>query len=337
MEVLFVTGGAGFIGSTLVKYLIKNTNFIIVNIDCLTYAGNLKSLDEVHNSDRHIFYQLNICDKNSILSLFDKYKPIGIFHCAAESHVDNSIANPDTFLSTNILGTYNLLEVVRVYLNKYNNNFKMIHVSTDEVFGELGETGFFNEDSKLDPRSPYSATKASSDLLVLAWIHTYQLPVIITNCTNNYGPYHHIEKLIPNSINKAINNELIPIYGNGHNIRDWLYVEDHVCALFEIYKHGKTGQRYCIGSHNEITNLQLITKVCEILDQIQGKNNKNSYKNLITFVKDRKGHDFRYAIDYSKLHKEINWQPKYKLNDGLLLTIKWYLDNQQWVKSCKKK
>ncbi len=336
---LFITGGAGFIGSAVIRLLIKNTDYNIVNIDKLTYAGNLESLKDVSNSSRYAFVQIDICDGEAIRNLFNKYNPIGVLHLAAESHVDRSIVGPEAFINTNIVGTYTLLDATKEYytqLKSANNieiltKFKFVHISTDEVFGSLGDTGYFDESTGYDPRSPYSASKASSDLLVKAWFHTYDLPIVITNCTNNYGPYHFPEKLIPLVINNALQEKKLPIYGMGENVRDWLYVDDHARGLLLAYENGIVGESYCIGGHNEKTNLEVVKTICDILDKIKPRQNNKSYHELITYVKDRAGHDYRYAMDPTKIETKLGWKPQETFETGIEKTVKWYLDNQEWV------
>ena len=327
---ILVTGGAGFIGSNLIKYALKNfKNYNIVNIDSLTYAGNLYNLSEINQSN-YIFRKVDINNINEIKSIFNEFNFDIVIHLAAESHVDRSIENPFLFAHTNIIGTLNLLEISRL---KWKNNFDnkvFFHVSTDEVFGSLGNSGYFNEKTKYDPRSPYSASKASSDHFVRAYGETYSLPFYISNCSNNYGPYQFPEKLIPLIINNIYNELPLPVYGKGDNVRDWLYVEDHASAIFEIISNGKIGNTYCIGGENEVKNIDivkiLIDKVDKYLDRKKGSSNK-----LISYVKDRKGHDFRYAIDNSKLINELGWKPRYDFNTGIDYTIKWYLDNIEWM------
>lgn len=336
-KTLVVTGGAGFIGSALVRLLINTTDYNIVNIDKLTYAGNLESLKEIENNPRHIFKHLDICDLNKIADVFKEYRPVGVIHLAAESHVDRSIVAAEDFIRTNIIGTYTLLECVHEYYNKVIDKdlrdvFKFVHVSTDEVFGSLGMTGYFNEKTAYDPRSPYSASKASSDLLVKAWHHTYGLPVVITNCTNNYGPYHFPEKLIPLIINNALQLKPLPIYGKGDNVRDWLYVEDHVRGLLLAYEKGVSGESYCIGGHNERTNFAVVKEICQILDKLKPRADNKSYNELIVYVTDRMGHDYRYAMDPSKIMHELGWKPLDNFESGIRKTIVWYLNNQDWVK-----
>jgi len=334
---VIVTGGAGFIGSNLVRYLINNTNWLVINVDKLTYAGNLESLKDIENNPRYRFEQVDICDKNGIRNVFEKYHPAGLMHLAAESHVDRSIDGPDDFVRTNVLGTFVLLEEARFYWNKLSvkdkERFRFLHVSTDEVFGSLGSSGFFNETTPYRPNSPYSASKASSDHFVRAWYHTYGLPTIITNCSNNYGPYQFPEKLIPVVILSAIKNRKIPVYGKGENVRDWLYVEDHARALHKAFTLGKPGETYLIGGSNERKNIEVVTKICEILDEIYPCSKIGTYKNLIEFVTDRPGHDFRYAINASKIRSELNWQPMESFESGIRKTVKWYLENQQWCEN----
>ena len=330
---LFVTGGAGFIGSALVRLLVNNTKYSIINIDKLTYAGNLESLKSIENSSNYSFVQADIGDYQKINGLFNKYKPCGIIHLAAESHVDRSITGPNEFIQTNIVGTYNLLECARKYYNSLDDksNFKFVHVSTDEVFGSLGEIGYFSESTSYDPRSPYSASKASSDLLVKAWFHTYNFPIVITNCTNNYGPYHFPEKLIPLIINNALQLKPLPVYGNGENIRDWLYVDDHARGLLLAFERGIIGESYCIGGHNERNNIQVVNTICSILDELKPRVDGRKYSDLITFVTDRQGHDYRYAMDPTKIMHDLGWKPLEDFDSGIRKTVQWFLDNKEWV------
>lgn len=331
---VIVTGGAGFIGSALIRYLINETNHEVLNIDKLTYAANLKSLDSISQSSRYRLIKEDITELDSISTIIQEFKPDAIFHLAAESHVDNSILNPIDFVKTNVLGTANLLHAST---NLWKNlseidkeNFRFLHISTDEVFGDLGDEGSFTEDTPYNPSSPYSASKAGSDHLVRAAFRTYGLPAIITNCSNNYGPYQHCEKLIPKVIQRIINGKKIPIYGSGLQVRDWLYVEDHVQALYEVYKNGITGQTYNIGGNNEKTNIEVINMICELIDknkkyQFNGK----SSSNLIHYVEDRPGHDRRYSIDASKIKNTLSWEPKTSFEAGIQETIEWYLNNTE--------
>lgn len=332
-KTLLVTGGAGFIGSAVVRQLINHHDYQVVNIDKLTYAGNLESLKEISGNPRYHFEQVDICDKDNITRIFNYYQPVGILHLAAESHVDRSIVGPGEFIQTNIVGTYNLLECAREYYNQLEDKtqFKFVHISTDEVFGSLGAGGYFRETTAYDPRSPYSSSKASSDMLVRAWYHTYNLPVVITNCTNNYGPYHFPEKLIPLVINNALAGKALPIYGKGDNVRDWLYVEDHAKGIILAYERGQLGESYCIGGHNEKTNLEVVQTICKILDQLKPKADKTSYVNQISYVTDRAGHDYRYAMDPTKIQTELGWQPEENFDSGIKKTVEWYLDNRKWV------
>ena len=325
MKNILITGGAGFIGSHLVKYLVKKyKDYNIINLDKLTYASNISFLDEIKNFENYFFVQADICDLEQVQEIFNKYKISNVIHLAAESHVDNSIENALEFAKTNILGTINLLELCRKNWNKIKNNL-FYHISTDEVFGTLDESGIFNENSKYDPHSPYSASKASADHFVRAFCDTHKLPVIVSNCSNNYGPNQHKEKLLPTVINSLINKSKIPIYGDGLNVRDWLYVEDHVEAIDLIFHKGIIGETYCIGGENEIKNIDLIKMIIKEYDLI--KTNKNSSIDLISFVEDRLGHDFRYAIDISKIKNELGWKPKTSISLGLKKTINWYLND----------
>jgi len=335
-KTVFLTGGAGFIGSALVRYLIANTDTTVVNIDKLTYAGSRLSLDGADHNERHRFYQKDIVDMGEMRALIYKYQPDYVMHLAAESHVDRSIDGPGEFIQTNIIGTYNLLEVVREYYAQLDDgekrdNFKFHHISTDEVYGSLGETGLFTETTRYKPNSPYSASKASSDHLVRAWNKTYQLPVVISNCSNNYGPFQFPEKLIPLVIQKAIAGQALPIYGKGDNIRDWLFVDDHVKALWKIVTQGENGEVYNVGGHNEKTNLDVVKTICAILDDIRPREDQRSYSEQISFVEDRPGHDRRYAIDASKIQQKLGWQPDETFETGIRKTIEWYLDNLSWI------
>ncbi|WP_159949231.1 dTDP-glucose 4,6-dehydratase [Polaribacter septentrionalilitoris] len=331
MLTILITGGAGFIGSNFIPYFIENNKEIhVVNLDLLTYAGDLENLKELDNHPRYTFFEGDICNRDLVENLFNEYNFSGVIHFAAESHVDNSIKNPDAFVKTNVFGTFTLLDVAKNYWmnspNKYKKGFEKArfhHISTDEVYGTLGSEGLFTETTPYAPNSPYSASKASSDFLVRSYFHTYGMNVVTTNCSNNYGPKQHDEKLIPTIIRKAISGDNIPIYGDGKNIRDWLYVLDHCIGIELVYKNGKSGETYNIGGKNERNNLYIAKKICEILDNIHPK--KNSYKNQISFVKDRPGHDFRYAIDASKLENELGWKAAENFESGILKTIQWYL------------
>ncbi len=330
-KTILITGGAGFIGSHVVRLFVnKYADYKIVNLDALTYAGNLENLKDVANYSNYEFIKGDITDVSLINSIFKRYNFDGVIHLAAESHVDRSISDPGAFINTNILGTVNLLNAARNY---WKGNFKgkrFYHISTDEVYGSLGVEGLFTEDTSYDPRSPYSASKASSDHLVRAYMHTYKLPVVLTNCSNNYGGNQFPEKLIPLAINNIKNNKTIPIYGKGENIRDWLFVNDHANAIDLVFHKGKNGETYNIGGNNEWQNIQLIYKLCEIMDVKLGRENGESAK-LITFVKDRAGHDMRYAIDSSKIQKELGWKPSLEFEEGLEKTVDWYLDNETWL------
>lgn len=328
---ILITGGAGFIGSHVVRRFVKNyPDYTIVNLDKLTYAGNLANLRDIENAPNYTFVKGDICDGEFINSLFAKYQFDGVIHLAAESHVDRSIANPMEFIMTNIVGTVNLLNATR---HTWNGNFegrRFYHISTDEVYGSLGETGFFTEETRYDPHSPYSASKASSDHLVRAYHDTYGMPVVISNCSNNYGSFQFPEKLIPLAINNIRNNKPVPVYGKGENIRDWLFVDDHAVAIDVIYHYGKNGDTYNIGGHNEWKNIDLIHVLCKVMDRKLGRPEGTSAQ-LITFVKDRAGHDLRYAIDSSKLQRELGWKPSLQFEEGLEKTVDWYLANQKWI------
>ena len=333
---ILVTGGAGFIGSNFIPYFIeKHSDYHIINLDKLTYAGNLANLSEVEDSDQYTFVQGDICNRELVEYLFRQYDIRGVIHFAAESHVDNSINGPEIFIKTNINGTFTLLDVARKYWMeapfKYKKDYegcRFHHISTDEVYGTLGETGFFTEATPYAPNSPYSAAKASSDLIVRAYHHTYGMNVTTSNCSNNYGPKQHNEKLIPTIIRKALAGENIPIYGDGKNIRDWLYVIDHCAGIDLIYHRGKAGETYNIGGRNERTNLQIVDTICTILDDQHPRTNGKSYKELITFVKDRAGHDRRYAIDATKIEKELGWRADENFESGILKTVEWYLNRK---------
>ncbi|MFD2822518.1 dTDP-glucose 4,6-dehydratase [Lacinutrix iliipiscaria] len=329
---ILITGGAGFIGSNFIEYLLNNERDThIVNLDKLTYAGELSNLNEIENQDNYTFVKGDICDRNLINKLFKTYDFKAVIHFAAESHVDNSIEKPDEFIKTNVFGTFNLLDEAKNHWMHGPNNVKsehlesrFHHISTDEVYGSLGETGLFTEQTPYAPNSPYSASKASSDFIVRSYFHTYGMNVVTTNCSNNYGPKQHDEKLIPTIIRKALNGENIPIYGDGKNIRDWLYVLDHCKGIDLVYKKGKPGETYNIGGNNERNNLYIANTICQILDEIQPKN--KSYKEQISFVKDRAGHDFRYAIDASKIENELGWKADENFETGINKTVNWYID-----------
>jgi dTDP-glucose 4,6-dehydratase len=328
---ILTTGGAGFIGSHLTRLFVnKYPGYIIVNLDKLTYAGNLENLRDIEHKQNYNFVKGDIGDTELVKNLFKEYSFTAILHCAAESHVDRSISDPLAFVKTNVLGTVSLLQVAKdSWLDDYQDKL-FYHISTDEVYGSLGQEGFFTEETPYDPRSPYSASKGSSDHFVRAFHHTYQLPVIISNCSNNYGPYHFPEKLIPLCINNLINNKPLPVYGKGLNVRDWLYVEDHVSAIDIIFHKGIPGETYNIGGHNEWKNIDIIKELCRQMDEKLGRGKGTSEK-LVTFVKDRQGHDLRYAIDATKLKNELGWQPSLQFEEGLSKTIDWYLNNSEWL------
>lgn len=331
MKKLLVTGGAGFIGSHMVRLLVKKyTDTLIVNLDNLTYAGNLENLTDIESLPNYEFVKGDIVDEEFIMALFDGYRFDGVIHLAAESHVDRSIASPKEFIMTNIVGTVNLLNAARYYWKDQYEGKRFYHVSTDEVYGSLGEEGMFEETTPYDPRSPYSASKASSDHLVRAYHHTYGLPIVISNCSNNYGPNQFPEKLIPLIINNIRHGKPLPVYGQGTNVRDWLYVEDHVKAIDLIYQKGVNGETYNIGGNNERQNIDIVKTLCRIMDSRLGRTEGVSEK-LITYVKDRAGHDLRYAIDATKIHETLGWQPEMQFNEGFEKTVAWYLDNEQWL------
>lgn len=339
---ILVTGGAGFIGSAVVRHIIKNTTDAVINVDKLTYAGNLSSVAEVDASERYSFFQMDICDRAAMEKIFAETEPDAIMHLAAESHVDRSIDGPGEFIQTNIIGTYSLLEVAREYWQALPENkkstFRFHHISTDEVYGDLeGPDDLFEETTAYAPSSPYSASKASSDHLVRSWHRTYGLPVIVTNCSNNYGPYHFPEKLIPHIILNALKGEPLPVYGDGQQIRDWLYVDDHARALYKAVTEGAIGETYNIGGHNEKKNIDVVKTICEILEDLAPTNhhsraggNPEGFAGLIKFVKDRPGHDLRYAIDAGKIQRELGWLPEEAFETGIKKTVTWYLQSQSW-------
>ena len=333
MNKILVTGGLGFIGSTLIKKILSDTSDKILNIDKLSYASMPESLNEIKNDLRYSFKKIDICDLKALKDTLFTFSPNIIIHLAAESHVDNSISSPQEFIHTNIVGTYNLLEVSReLWKKEINEHNKFIHVSTDEVYGSLkNEDSPFDEENNYKPNSPYSASKASSDMLVRAWNKTFNLPCIITNCSNNYGPWQFPEKLIPVVIKSALNHQEIPIYGDGTNIRDWLYVEDHASALIQVYKTGKIGEKYNVGGNNEVSNIDLVNTICTILDEVKPSTKIKHYSELITYVTDRLGHDSRYAIDAQKILKELQFKPSVEIRDGLMKTVLWYVENIDWL------
>ncbi len=338
---ILVTGGAGFIGSALVRYLINEAACNVHVIDKLTYAGSLTTIDCIKSSERFGFTQADICDQAAVEKIFAEFEPDVIVHLAAESHVDRSIDGPGEFIQTNIIGTFCLLKVAHAYWNILTglkrDSFRFHHVSTDEVYGSLDEKGLFTETTPYDPRSPYSASKASSDHLVRAWGHTYGLPVLVTNCSNNYGPYHFPEKLIPLVILKALAGQPLPVYGKGENIRDWLFVEDHARALHRVFENGTPGRTYNIGGNAQRRNIDVVRNICTILDILRPRADKKSYQEQIAFVADRPGHDFRYAIDASRIRKELGWQPQETFESGLKKTVQWYLDNENWWRSIQQR
>lgn len=336
---ILVTGGAGFIGSALIRYIIDNTEDSVVNVDKLTYAGNVESLVSVATNDRYTFEYVDICNKDELKRIFHEYKPDAVMHLAAESHVDRSIDGPGEFIQTNIVGTYNLLESARAYWlgldQSQRASFRFHHISTDEVYGDLeGVEDLFTEETSYDPSSPYSASKAASDHLVRAWHRTYDFPIVITNCSNNYGPHQFPEKLIPVVILNALEGKDLPIYGAGDQVRDWLYVEDHADALYTVLTEGVFGETYNIGGHNEKKNIEVVHVICDLLDELVPLN-QGSYKAQITHVADRPGHDLRYAIDASKIATELGWVPNETFESGIRKTVKWYLNNQDWCNSVK--
>ncbi len=331
---ILVTGGAGFIGSAVCRHLVAYGQARVLNVDKLTYAGNLESLQELDGHPDYSHVQADICDGPRMRELIAAFDPDAIMHLAAESHVDRSIDGPDAFIQTNIVGTYTLLEEARRHYEQLSVDrraaFRFLHISTDEVYGSLGAEGLFTETTSYDPRSPYSASKAASDHLVMAWYHTYGVPVLITNCSNNYGPYHFPEKLIPLVILNALDEQPLPVYGTGDNVRDWLYVEDHAKALALILRQGQPGETYNVGGNNERTNLEVVQTICDVLNDLAPRKSGGTYRELITFVTDRPGHDKRYAIDASKLRRELKWQPEEDFDSGIRKTIQWYLDHPEW-------
>ncbi len=343
-KTILITGGLGFIGSALIRRMLSTTDHIIVNVDFQGYSSDFRNIDKLialnkAYSERYLFFNVDLSEKLKLEKVFLKVKPDLVFHLAAESHVDRSIDDPLPFLKSNVIGTFNLLEVTRFFYKNLNidkkNSFRLIHISTDEVFGSLGENEFFNEDSPYNPRSPYSASKAASDHFMKSWTNTFELPTIICNCSNNFGPWQFPEKLIPNIILKAMKNEKIPIYGNGLNIRDWLFIEDHINALVLIASKGEIGESYCVGGNNERTNIEITQYICSALDILKPKVSK--YSELINFVQDRPGHDKRYAVSYKKIKTKLGWEPKYKFEDAIFETIKWYLKNISWCEKILKK
>lgn len=334
---ILVTGGAGFIGSAVVRHIIENTQDSVVNVDKLTYAGNLESLESVENNPRYAFEQVDICDAKELARVFEQHKPDAVMHLAAESHVDRSIDGPAAFIETNIVGTYTLLEASRAYWNSLDDEkkaaFRFHHISTDEVYGDLeGTDDLFTETTPYAPSSPYSASKASSDHLVRAWLRTYGLPTIVTNCSNNYGPFHFPEKLIPLMILNALDGKPLPVYGNGQQIRDWLFVEDHARALYKVVTEGEVGETYNIGGHNEKANIDVVRTICRLLEELVPNKPEGvaKYEDLITYVKDRPGHDVRYAIDAAKIGRELGWKPQETFESGIRKTVEWYLNNKKW-------
>ena len=331
---LLVTGGAGFIGSAVCRLLAGEAGYAVANVDCLTYASNLGSLAPIADSPRYSFHKVNVCDRGGIDGVIAREQPDGILHLAAESHVDRSITGPAAFIDTNIVGTYTMLQAARSYFERLTgekrDRFRFVHISTDEVFGSLGDSGSFSETTPYDPSSPYSASKAASDHLVMAWHRTYGLPTVISNCSNNYGPYHFPEKLIPLMITNALMGQPLPVYGAGKNIRDWLYVEDHARALLTVFEKGVPGESYNVGGHNERTNLEVVETICDTLDALAPRADGQPHRAGINYVADRPGHDFRYAIDPSKITQELGWTARETFDSGLDKTVRWYLANKSW-------
>ena len=337
MKKILVTGGSGFIGSAVVRHIIRDTQDTVINLDKLTYAGNLESLVDVSDSERYYFEQVDICDRAELDRVFSEHQPDMVMHLAAESHVDRSIDGPAAFIETNVMGTYHLLEAARQYWSNLDearqSAFRFHHISTDEVYGDLeGTDDLFTETTSYAPSSPYSASKASSDHLVRAWQRTYGVPTLVTNCSNNYGPYHFPEKLIPLMILNALDGKPLPVYGDGMQIRDWLFVEDHARALYKVVNEGEVGETYNIGGHNEKANIEVVKTICALLEELRPEKpaGVESYESLITYVKDRPGHDVRYAIDATKIAQELGWTPEETFESGIRKTVEWYLNNQQW-------
>lgn len=331
---LLITGGAGFIGSALIRHLILTTDYSVVNVDCLTYAGNLNTLESVAKNARYAFEKVDICNQQALQSVFERHRPDAVMHLAAESHVDRSIDGPSAFIQTNVVGTYTLLEVSRQYRQSLSEeqqrNFRFHHISTDEVYGSLGDEGLFTEETPYDPSSPYSSSKAASDHLVRAWHRTYGLPVLVTNCSNNYGPFQYPEKLIPLTITSALEGRPLPVYGTGQNVRDWLYVDDHARALIVVLERGKIGETYNIGGNSERQNIVVVRTICSLMDELLENSTHRPHDHLIKFVTDRPGHDARYAIDASKIQRELGWKPLESFESGLKKTVEWYLANKEW-------
>lgn len=330
---LLITGGAGFIGSNLIHHVIQDSKITrLVNLDCLTYAGHLQNLTAVEHHPKYVFEKVDLREKAAVMKIVEKHDITHVMHLAAESHVDRSISGPGDFIHTNVVGTFHLLEACRAFWGGCFQDRRFLHVSTDEVYGSLGTTGFFTETTPYAPNSPYSASKASSDMLVRAYHHTYGLPTVITNCSNNYGPFQFPEKLIPVVIQSVLSRRSVPVYGDGMNVRDWLYVRDHAEALWKVLNAGITGETYNIGGHNEWANIRIVELICDLIDEMKPEAGGNS-RSLITFVKDRPGHDRRYAIDASKIEQQLGWVPAHRFEQGIRETVRWYLDNQPWVNS----